>query len=359
MSAAAIRPGTAGTGIRETREAEQVRDESSELAVGVDAGGTATRALLVDARGSTLGSGRSGGANPNAHPPAEAAAHIVEAVTAALAGIDPARVRACVVGMAGASKLTDPAIAAVFAGAWSTLGLGAEVRTVSDAEAAFASATTEPDGTVLIAGTGSIAARIRGRRTVSTAGGYGWLLGDEGSGYWIGREAVRATLAALNGGPAEHGELTRAVVAEALGEPAPDEPGRRTAHRLITLVNGEPPIRLARFAPLVSAASGDRAAEAIIEDAASALLGIAMATRDPGEQTPVVLVGSVLGEGSPVGARVRDRLAHGTAGTAPAAGAASGTSGIEAVTSCDGVSGATWLAAVDAFGEHAPRPALG
>ncbi|PXY37157.1 N-acetylglucosamine kinase [Prauserella coralliicola] len=303
--------------------------------VGVDAGGTATRALAVGADGTVLGTGRAGGANPNSHPPEQAAAAIAGAVTAALTGLGPSDPSAFVIGMAGASKLTDPAVAEVFDRAWRGAGFGVTPRVVSDAEAAFASATEDADGTVLVAGTGSIAGRIRKRRMVSVAGGYGWLLGDEGSGYWIGREAVRAALDVLTRG-GEAGPLVRAVLAETGVEE--DQP--KAHHRLITAANAEPPVRLARFAPLVSEAAGtDPVADAIVGRAAACLVELALAAREPGERTPVVLVGSVLGENGPVGAAVRE-----------------GLSGLDVRSDTDGVLGAAWLAAVDAFGEHAPRP---
>ncbi|MBK1785319.1 N-acetylglucosamine kinase [Prauserella cavernicola] len=301
--------------------------------VGVDAGGTATRALALDADGAVLGTGRAGGANPNSHPPEQAAGAIADAVGAALAGLGGPS--AIVIGMAGTSKLSDPAVATVFEQAWQRAGFGVAPRVVSDAETAFASATAEPDGTVLIAGTGSIAGRIRKRRMVSVAGGYGWLLGDEGSGFWLGREAVRATLDVLTRG-GEHGPLVDAVLAATgvdAGEP-------KAYHRLITAANAERPVRLARFAPLVSETAGrDPVAAAIVERAAVLLTELALAAREPGERTPVVLVGSVLGEQSPVGISVRKGLAH-----------------LDVLASDDGVFGAAWLAAVDAFGEDAPRP---
>ncbi|WP_037318122.1 N-acetylglucosamine kinase [Amycolatopsis orientalis] len=312
-------------------------------AIGVDAGGTSTRAIAVDASGAVLGTGGAGGANPNSHPPREAAARIATAITGALGGLDPAATAACVVGMAGVSKLSDPSIAEVFAATWRELGIG-PVRTVPDAEVAYASATSAPDGSVLVAGTGSIAGRIRGRRMVSTVGGYGWLLGDEGSAFWLGREAVRSTLDALGRGE-RLGPLANAVLAEALGPSAvdADDPGARTAVRraLITSANSEAPIRLARFAPFVSEADreGDAAAGRITTEAARLLVTNVMAARDPGENTPVVLVGSVLSAAGPVGAKVR-----------------AGLTGIEVLTSTDGVLGAAWLAAVDAFGEGAARP---
>lgn len=297
--------------------------------IGVDAGGTATRALAVAADGKVLGSGRSGGANPNSHPPRIATTHLSEAIGACLDGLDPQEANACVIGMAGSSKLTDPAVAELFEATWAGLGMRG-VLVLTDAEVAFASATPAPDGTVLIAGTGSIAGRIRKRRMVSTVGGYGWLLGDEGSAFWLGREAVRATLDAL-GGTGELGPLARAVLAEAGIETA----DRLLAwRRLITVANAEPPIRLARFAPLVSAAPD---AGPILDRAAALLVDIALAAHEPGEDTPIVLVGSVLT--GPVGDRVRARLAD-----------------LEVLTSTDGALGAAWLAAVEAFGESAVRP---
>ncbi|RJQ85999.1 N-acetylglucosamine kinase [Amycolatopsis panacis] len=315
--------------------------------VGVDAGGTSTRAIVVDASGAVLGSASAGGANPNAHPPAEAAARIAGAISAALAGRRD--VAAAVVGMAGVSKLRDPSVAAEFAAAWQRIGLGDVVRTVTDAEVAYASATSAPDGTVLVAGTGSIAGRIRSRRMTGTAGGHGWLLGDEGSAFWLGREAVRATLTALERGHPTAG-LAAAVLGEALGPSAMDQttsdgPARLTVARtLITRVNAEAPVLLARFAPLVSAATrtGDPVAREIVAEAATHLVETARATREPKEKTPIVLVGGVLSEDSPVGAQVRARL-----------------TGLDVLTSSDGVLGAAWLAAVAAWGEAAPRPRRG
>jgi glucosamine kinase len=308
--------------------------------VGVDAGGTTTRALAVDAAGNILGSGRAGGANPNSHPPEQAAAAVADALGQALSGLDPADTRACVVGLAGASKLNDPSVAALFDRAWHRVGLPGGARVVTDALTAFSSATSAADGTVLVAGTGSIAGRVRGNTLTTVSGGYGWLLGDEGSGFWIGREAVRTTLAALYAGR-PLGLLCRAVLEQALGADGESGTGMRAAHRLITAVKAAPPVELARFAPLVSAADqdGDPQARAIDEQAAQHLVDIALAVRDPGEETPFVLVGSVLGDGSPVSRLVRDKLAR-----------------LPVLRSTDGVLGAAWLAAVDAYGSAAVRP---
>jgi N-acetylglucosamine kinase-like BadF-type ATPase len=300
----------------------------------VDAGGTTTRAVALAADGTVLGRGHAGGGNPNSHPPVCAAAAVRCAVAEAVRGLEQATGVPCVVGMAGHSKLTDPEVAAVFDRTWEALGVRA--RVVPDAAAAFASATAEPDGTVLVAGTGSIAGRIRERELVSTVGGYGWLLGDEGSGFWIGRQAVRTALDALAAEPAR-GQLVRAVLAEAGVDPA----APRAAHRLITAVNAESPVRLARFAPLVSTAQadGDPAAVAIVDQAARLLRDTALAARDAGEWTPLVLAGSVLAPDCPVGDHVRALLAD-----------------LPVLDSGDGVLGAAWLASRKAFGDTTTHP---
>lgn len=319
----------------------------SGLAVGVDIGGTSSRALTVTQDGTVLGRGAAGGANPNSHPPDVAAQRVAEAIRTSLAGEPGASVRACVLGMAGESKLSDPAVVEVFTCALREIGLTCAIEVVSDAEVAFASATAAPDGTVVIGGTGSVAARIADRRKTSWYGGWGWLLGDDGSAFWIGREAVRATLRLLQDDTAP-GPLAIAVLTEAFGSPdvrVDDLTWRRRAvSRLITAVNAEAPIRLARYAAMVSTyAATDPMAGRIVAEAAELLVAHAHATRTPGERTPIVLAGSVIGPESPVGLALRARLAHEA----------------EVLFAPDGAVGAAWLAALTAWGPDTPRPALG
>jgi glucosamine kinase len=313
----------------------------SDLVVGVDIGGTSTRAMAVDSAGVVAGRGSAEGANPNSHPPAVAAARVAAAVDAAVP--DGASVAACMLGMAGDSKMTDPAVVAEFESALRSVGVTCRIDVVSDAEVAFASATASPVGTVIVGGTGSIAARIVDHRKSSWYGGWGWLLGDEGSAYWIGRQAVRSTLRLLQG-TGDAGPLALAVLAEAFGDPETrldDLAWRRKAvQRLITAANAEQPIRLARYASLVSANATDPMAAAIITEAADLLATHAHATRTPGETTPIVLVGSVIGPESPVGLALRKQLADEA----------------EVLFAPDGAAGAAWLAALETWGPQAPRP---
>ncbi len=308
--------------------------------VGVDVGGTSSRALAMQLDGTVIGRGSAGGGNPNSHPPQLAAQRVAEAARDALAPGGRGEVLGCVLGLAGESKLTDPMVADTFTAALRQAGVDCPVSVVSDAEVAFASATAEPDGTVVVGGTGSVAARIVDHRKTSWVGGFGWLLGDEGSAYWIGREAVRTALRQLQAGVAP-GPLAEAVLAAALPDVPADEP--RLINHLITAANAEPPIRLARFASLVSTyVSADPAAARIVGEAAELLAEHALVARSAGERTPVVLAGSVIGPDSPVGTALRALLAERT----PA----------EVLFAPDGAAGAVWLAALGVSGPDAPRP---
>ena len=170
---------------------------ATPLVLGGDLGGTSTRILIADHDGTVVGRGAAGGGNPTSHP-ASAAAALGQALQQALSGLDPSRVRAAVIGAAGGSALSDPAVRAQFDAAWTGAGLDCRADYIGDLEVAFASGTPEPDGTVLIAGTGSAAGVVVDHRLTRTADGHGWLLGDDGSGFWLGREAVRSVLRALD-----------------------------------------------------------------------------------------------------------------------------------------------------------------
>ena len=294
---------------------------------------------MVGTDGRVRGRSTAAAGNPISHP-AGAAAALGDALRAALAGVDPARVEASVIGVAGGSALRTPAVAARFG-----RGLGgrrpdaATPGTRADLEVAFAAGTPEPDGSVLVAGTGATAGAVTGRRLTRTADGHGWLLGDDGSGFWLGREAVRAALRTLDAGEPP-GRLVGAVLRELGATGTVDEvpPARarrateRQRDRVIEAVHSRPGVQLSALAPLVSAAyrDGDPEARSIVERAAAALLATLGRIRDPGETTPIVLAGSLTSDTSPVGTTLRALLPAQFAG--PVRPARSG------------VGGAAWLA---------------
>ncbi|MEV0420204.1 N-acetylglucosamine kinase [Streptosporangium canum] len=336
--------------------------------LGLDVGGTSSRALLIDASGRRIGYGKAAGGNPAAHGTGTAAANIRRALEPALLGVDPAQVAGAVIGMAGVGALDR----AVFDRMWASAGLRCVPAVAGDLGVAFAAGTAEPRGTVLIAGTGAIAARIEDGEPTAVSDGLGWLLGDQGSGFWLGREAARAAVRALSRGESD-GMLTRLVAEEirdsgdnrdgqdgrdvragrdgqdsqdgqdgqdvrvgqdgrAGGWPPVD--GRAEAIRLVVHAQGHSPLELARLAPLVSraAAAGDPDALKIVATAAGLLCATVAEVRQEGEDTPIVLAGSVLTSEGPVCSAVRDGL-----------GAPTALAG-------DGAAAAAWLAAKEAFG---------
>ncbi|NUS12978.1 MAG: ATPase [Streptomyces sp.] len=207
--------------------------ESRELVVGLDAGGTRTRAVLAAAAdGRVLGEGAAGPGNALTVPLPRLTDHLAEALAQAVPESARGRVAAVAGGFAGATGAAedDPGRLNALTALTAALGrLGISTGSIgisSDIEAAFASAPGTPaDGLALVAGTGAVAMRITDRRCTATVDGDGWLLGDDGSGFWIGREAVRAALRMADG---RGGPTTLAdAVGRTLGLPREVLPGGR------------------------------------------------------------------------------------------------------------------------------------
>lgn len=290
---------------------------TATLILGMDIGGTATRAVLADLDGRIRGTGSAAGGNPNSHPVETALGNIGAAARTALGSAEASAVGAVVLGLAGSSVLTGGDTADRLHRTCAELGLRCEVTVLTDYEVAFAAGTPAPRGAVLIAGTGAVAAHIEQHRAAATAGGHGWLLGDEGSAFWIGREAVRVTLHALDAG-VPLGALGRSVLHALDAERTADE----TTAATISAVHAMPPIRLAELAPLVTAAvTEDAAARDVVDRAARALADTARLVA-PAE-TDLVLAGGLTGPENPVGAALRAELGHAVRSAGSGAAAAS------------------------------------
>lgn len=190
-----------------------------DLLVGVDGGGTATTCLVATRDGQPLGQGRSGPGNWLTAGP-QALAHVRAAVAQALAaaGARLDQVGAACLALAGIGVPEARAAAQALA---AELFPAARVYLTHDAEAAWAGATGGQPGCVVIAGTGSVAYGKDATGREARAGGWGWLLGDEGSGFDLGRRALAAVLAAHDGrGPAT--ALTGRLLARLQVESPPD-----------------------------------------------------------------------------------------------------------------------------------------
>lgn len=170
--------------------------------LGVAGGGTRTVAIVVNERARVLGRGESGPATQHTIGLASATSAIRTAAQMAIedAGLVPQALSAAYFGLAGVDRPVDRQI---MAGAIASLGLPCPVHLEHEAATALAGATGGKPGVILIAETGSIAFGEDAKGHRARAGGYGPLLGDEGSGYDIARRALAAALRAEDGrGPA-------------------------------------------------------------------------------------------------------------------------------------------------------------
>jgi len=167
--------------------------------IGIDAGGTKTVCLLADDRGMIVSEGRGPGANLHVagESGVEKVLHGVMEDAIGDRGVTPA---AICLGIAGVDRDDE---ARTVRAIMRRIARQSRVLVVNDALIALVAGAQDAPGIVIIAGTGSIAYGRNQRGEVARAGGWGHMIGDEGSGYWIGREALAAVMRAADGrGPA-------------------------------------------------------------------------------------------------------------------------------------------------------------
>jgi N-acetylmuramic acid 6-phosphate etherase len=170
---------------------------AEDLVIGIDGGGSTTVALLATGT-EIIGRGEAGPSNMQAVGVTRAFNAIEDAVAAAFAaaGRSPAQVRKAVLGLAGADRPQEQSLVRTWA---ERFGLAKEVDVVNDAQLLLAAGTPEGWGIALVAGTGSIAfGRTRDGR-LGRAGGWGYLLGDEGSAYALVMSALQELAHAADG----------------------------------------------------------------------------------------------------------------------------------------------------------------
>jgi N-acetylglucosamine kinase-like BadF-type ATPase len=259
----------------------------------IDIGGSTSRATLIDMDGNCLGQGRNRGGNPGSNPPAEAAAAVVAAAESAV-GQAGQRFDIKVAMLAMAGVRNADALRLMEEG-FRRLGLTGPMVMTGDTHAMLPSVSAAKNGYCIFCGTGSGAVKIRNDEVETVADAAGYLIGDLGSGFWLGHHAAIAVCSELDGrGPAT--ALTPAILG-ALGiEFARDVAfdGRPTPLRhFIDAVYAMRPIELARFAPQVVANREDPIAAALLAQSEAFLLADFRKIFDSSIRGPVVLGGSV------------------------------------------------------------------
>ena len=259
--------------------------------VGVDGGGTHARAVAVDERGRELARrvGPAGLVDPR--DPACAAEAVARLVRAVLADAGAPSAAALCCGLAGAGRPHEREAVRI---ALTLENRAALVSVVGDAEAAMADAFPDAAGVLVVAGTGSIAWARTADGEALRVGGWGQLLGDEGSGYDIALHALRAVARAADGRlPAT--TLTHALLSAA---------DLRAPEDFVAWSASATKAQIASLAPPVldCAERGDPAAVAVRDGAVTAIIQMVTtaAIRSELESPIIALAGGLLAPGGPL-----------------------------------------------------------
>lgn len=226
------------------------------LFLGVDGGGSKTAAVIVDSMGSEVGRGSSGSGNYAAVGLESAVRNITEAVQQARAAVPGISLTSAWIGLAGVDR---PADMEILSPHLSKLASG--MKLTNDAELAL-SPLPGVVGVAVVVGTGAIAVGRNSQGKTARAGGWGHIIGDEGSGYDLGCRALQAVIRAYDGRGRRTSLTERVLERWELSDPTgiigrvyPDTDKAEIA-RLSSLVFSE-------------ARAGDEIAREMVEDAAT------------------------------------------------------------------------------------------
>ncbi|MBO0910615.1 MAG: hypothetical protein J2P13_02385 [Acidobacteria bacterium] len=280
-------------------ESRPVRILGMAYFLGIDGGGTKTRSIVGD-EDSELGAGSSGSSKVQRVGVASARGSLSAAIHQAClqAGISPREIARTSAGVTGAGR---PEIAAVIRELISSVA-GGEIEISTDVDIAFEDAFGSDPGILVIAGTGAIALGRNSRGQTARAGGLGFPVSDEGSGYWIGVEAVRLVLHARDRG--ENPALLNLLMAGL---------GAKDFDDFIVRANHSPSPDFSTLSPIVlsSANGGDSLAREVLDRAGGELgrMAAVVATRlFQNGACPVATHGGVLASSEIVRSRFEGEL---------------------------------------------------
>ncbi len=267
--------------------------------LGIDGGGTKTVCVLMDETGQVLGRGEAGASNYQIIGKKAAVLSIQSAITEAIASIGRVKVEAICLGLAGVARSADIQVAQSFVEqlklsdsipvSWALQP--SNIVICNDALIALVGGVGHDVGIVAIAGTGSIVFGRNQEGCTKRVGGWGHILGDEGSAYSIAASGMRAAMRAYDG----RDEPT------SLQERLREHLGLLSLENLVEVIyqQGWGVKDIAALARIVdeAAAAGDEVSVGIIENAVKELVQATQVVIDaifnPSEVFEVVTTGSV------------------------------------------------------------------
>jgi glucosamine kinase len=274
------------------------------IVIGIDGGGSRTRALVADENGNEIVTVEGGGSAVRPGEAERSAEVIAALVRDALAASDMSHVTPKVICVGGAGVGREAEQQAL----WQALAsreLAEEVVVHADATVALDDAFGDGAGVLVIAGTGSVAFGRGPTGQFARCGGWGPVFGDEGGGAWIGRRALSIVTAAADGREPET-SLTGAILTAAELNDVTD---------LVAWAAASTPASLATLAPVVMsvADAGDLRANALLTLAVEELVIHARTLArqlfvDERAAFPLALAGGLLTRGTPIRKRLEHRL---------------------------------------------------
>jgi len=273
----------------------------SRLALGIDAGGTATRWRLESGAGILVAEGVGPPASGHIDDPVLGALTFAALASLAEQAGAHGRIGAVFAGITGLDE-RSPAAGRIAAFLAERLAAPA-VRVVDDMWIAYHSAFAPGEGIIVYGGTGSVGYHVTSAGEASRAGGHGYLLDDGGSAAWIGLRALRALVRGLDEDPAAmRGTLLHAALAEAIGS-AEWESVR-------AFVYGGDRGRIGGLAPAVAGAAerGDAAAAALLRQAGAELARLAQVLIGRHGEKPVALLGGAIAASPLIAAGIAEHL---------------------------------------------------
>ncbi len=278
------------------------------LFMGIDGGGSTLRIVIVDAQLQELASLRSDSVNPSIIGRAIARERIRGGILKALqlGELRGDRITAVGIGIAGASNCHSEA--------WLRETLRPSLPTTyaalsSDLEIALVGALAQPSGILLLAGTGSAAYGCTAAGQRLQVGGWGYLLGDEGSSYWIGSQLLRHVTHAFDAGAEPGNTALAAACLDRLGLPGP-----RDLLAWVYRSQMAPAARVASLAPFLldRAEMGDELAIDIARRAAEHLVQLVETVQRQlnYSQAPIAFAGGLLDNCNWLSAEVARRLSR-------------------------------------------------
>ncbi len=243
----------------------------NEYIIGIDGGGTKTEAICSDLSGATLGQGLSGPTNLTSTSVGAASFNLIESIRQALETVDQENmvIKKIVLGLAGMDTNEERERALnVFQRALSHHHIE-HYELVNDSVIALENGSSNPNAVVLVAGTGSISFGRNAQGETAKTGGMDFLLTDQGSGYYIGRQVLREAVKSYDGRSEKN--LLEKLVCDHFQILSIAELKNEVYNPLLSK------IEIADLAPICTQAydQGDEAAKHIFEHAVSELILLA------------------------------------------------------------------------------------